>query len=257
MLLSCLRSAWLRRRINAIRWFSPTRFIRRHAAVVPALGLASAADKRYSLAVTMFARAATAADSDRIAKLHADSWRHAYRGALSDEYLCGDVEADRRQLWESRLSGPPEGQHVLLVEDDDHLLGFACVYVGENQDWGSYLNNIHVTQASQGQGIGRLLLHASAGVCRSSPIDGLYLWVLQSNTKAQAFYARYCGKNSGADVWAAPDGTTSPLYRISWGSVAALCGATANPSIEGTASSGLRPPPAAPHVKRYRESPPR
>ena len=31
------------------RRFSPTRFIRRHAAVVPALGLASAADKRYSL----------------------------------------------------------------------------------------------------------------------------------------------------------------------------------------------------------------
>ncbi|MFO0166527.1 MAG: hypothetical protein ACK51P_20545, partial [Microcystis sp.] len=33
------------------RRFSPTRFIRRHAAVVPALGLASAADKRYSLEV--------------------------------------------------------------------------------------------------------------------------------------------------------------------------------------------------------------
>jgi hypothetical protein len=31
------------------RRLSPTRFIRRHAAVVPALGLASAADKRYSL----------------------------------------------------------------------------------------------------------------------------------------------------------------------------------------------------------------
>jgi hypothetical protein len=34
------------------RRLSPTRFIRRHAAVVPALGLASAADKRYSLGVT-------------------------------------------------------------------------------------------------------------------------------------------------------------------------------------------------------------
>ena len=34
------------------RRFSPTRFIRRHAAVVPALGLASAADKRYLLGIT-------------------------------------------------------------------------------------------------------------------------------------------------------------------------------------------------------------
>jgi hypothetical protein len=41
-----------RRHATTERRFSPTRFIRRHAAVVPALGLASAADKRYSLCVT-------------------------------------------------------------------------------------------------------------------------------------------------------------------------------------------------------------
>jgi hypothetical protein len=41
------------------RRFSPTRFIRRHAAVVPALGLASAADKRYSLGLTSDQRPAT------------------------------------------------------------------------------------------------------------------------------------------------------------------------------------------------------
>jgi len=42
-----------RRLATTERRFSPTRFIRRHAAVLPALGLASAADKPYSLKVVM------------------------------------------------------------------------------------------------------------------------------------------------------------------------------------------------------------
>ena len=41
-----------RRLPTAARPFSPTRFIRRHAAVVPSLIAAAAADKRYSLGVT-------------------------------------------------------------------------------------------------------------------------------------------------------------------------------------------------------------
>jgi len=37
-------------------------------------------------------------DAQAIAELHAESWRYAYRGALSDEYLSGDIIADRLKL---------------------------------------------------------------------------------------------------------------------------------------------------------------
>jgi len=198
----------------------------------------------------MLVRAAATSDCHNIAILHAASWRYAYRGALSDEYLAGDVESDRRQLWESRLAEPTERQRVLLVEEGGHLLGFACVYVDEDPQWGSYLNNIHVVRATQGRGIGRFLLHATAEVCGKSRSQGLYLWVLQSNTNAQGFYARHGGENTGTDVWEAPGGTTAPLFRFSWESVLRLWEATANPSIERTSSSVLRTLPAAAHVKR-------
>lgn len=180
----------------------------------------------------MLVRAATSADSNKVASLHATSWRHAYRGALSDEYLAGDVESDRRQLWEMRLAEPTEGQHVLLAEDGGQLLGFVCVYVGEDRECGSYLNNIHVVPAAQRRGIGRLLLHATATVCGESQPGGLYLWVLQANTKAQAFYARYGARNTGTDIWDAPGGTTAPLFRFSWESVVQLQAATANGSAQ-------------------------
>jgi ribosomal protein S18 acetylase RimI-like enzyme len=199
----------------------------------------------------MLVRAATTSDSHGIAALHAASWRYAYRGALSDEYLAGDVESDRRQLWESRLAEPTESQRVLLVEDGVDLLGFACVYIGEDPQWGSYLNNIHVVQATQGRGIGRLLLNATAEVCSKSHSGGLYLWVLQSNTRAQGFYARHGGENTGTDIWEAPGGTTAPLFRFSWESLGRLQEATANPSIALTSSGVLRTPPAAAHLKRY------
>jgi ribosomal protein S18 acetylase RimI-like enzyme len=110
-------------------------------------------------------RSAIESDGHEVGALHAASWKHAYRGALSDEYLAGDVERDRMQLWKSRLAEPSEHQHLLLAEDAGRLLGFVCFYGDENEEWGSYLNNIHVAQSAQRMGIGRLLLHSTAELC--------------------------------------------------------------------------------------------
>ena len=183
----------------------------------------------------MLIRTATQSDCSAIAELHASSWRLAYRGALSDEYLAGDVVSERRQLWESRLAEPAEHQHVFVAEHDNHLIGFACVYGNENGQWGSFLNNIHVAQAVQGRGVGASLLHATAELCmRLYGEAGLYLWVVQSNTKAQAFYTRYGAKNSETDVWHAPGGTVAPLFRFAWESPRVLQEVTANPSFKRT-----------------------
>ncbi len=176
-------------------------------------------------------RVATPDDCVPMAQLHAASWRFAYRGALSDAYLAGDVAAERLQWWQSKFAEPGPGQHILLAENHGALCGFVCVYGNESPQWGCYLNNIHVAQSAQGLGIGARLMHATAAVCHTQYGEGgLYLWVLQSNTKAQGFYARLGGKNTGVDVWDAPDGTRSPLYRVSWDSVAALEAATAQPA---------------------------
>lgn len=175
----------------------------------------------------MLIRTATQSDCASIAALHASSWRSAYRGALSDEYLAGDVVSERRQLWESRLKEPAKNQHVYVAEDGDRLIGFACLYGSKDEQWGSFLNNIHVAQAVQGRGVGAALLHATATLCAQLYGDaGLHLSVIQSNTKAQAFYSRYGAKNVGTAVWNAPGGTVAPLFRFAWESPRTLQEAT-------------------------------
>jgi ribosomal protein S18 acetylase RimI-like enzyme len=193
-------------------------------------------------------RLANPSDSSAIGELHAASWRHTYREALSDSYLAGDVVSERKRLWEARLSQPAAHQHVLLAHAGKLLAGFACVYGAEHEQWGSYLNNIHVAQAMHGKGLGNALLHAAASLCLGSYGEGsMYIWVLQSNEKAQRFYAKSGAHAVGVDTWQAPDGSSAPLYRFSWPSLVALQAATANPSVRGTSCAKAQ---AAPYVER-------
>lgn len=162
-------------------------------------------------------RTAWANDAEAIAQLDAASWRHAYRGALSDEYLAGDVVADRRRLWTGRLGQSRDAQQVLVAERDGTLLGFACTYLDEDERWGALLDNIHVARHLHRSGLGTRLLASVAGRCvRHAPACGLYLWVLQGNVAAQAFYRKHGAQNVGTDTWDAPGGTQVPRFRFAW-----------------------------------------
>jgi len=58
-------------------------------------------------------RAAGPDDAEQVALLHADSWRRHYRGAYADSFLDGDVVADRRSVWSSRLLAPVNATTVV------------------------------------------------------------------------------------------------------------------------------------------------
>src|SRR5205085_12220264 len=134
-------------------------------------------------------RRAVAVDAVSIASLHADSWRRHYRGACSDAFLDGDVAAERRAMWCGRLQEPDAGSCTILAEDADVLVGFAHTIFDHDPTWGALLDNLHVAYGLKRSGIGsRLLaLTAEAVIDRPSP-TALYLWVLEQNVDAQAFY---------------------------------------------------------------------
>ena len=122
-------------------------------------------------------RAATYEDATAIAELHAASWRGTYRGALSDAYLDGDVEAERRVVWDERLGAPPTNQYVLVAEQDAQvvddagtLVGFGCAYGAKDERFGTELDNLHVRAESRSGGIGAAPWPASrAGASRRIP----------------------------------------------------------------------------------------
>jgi GNAT superfamily N-acetyltransferase len=168
-------------------------------------------------------REAGAGDADAIARLHAASWRTAYRGALSDAYLSGPIEAERQTVWRERLGRHDPDQFVVVAESGGETVGFACAYGGHDPQWGTFLDNLHVTPALKRQGIGAQLMAAVAQWSAGHyPGQGLYLWVLDSNDSAKRFYARMGGEDAGIDTWTPPDGSALPKLRIAWRDPAVL-----------------------------------
>lgn len=176
-------------------------------------------------------------DARAIAFIHAESWRVNYRGAMTDSFLDGGVVRDRMDLWQDRLSAPGPNQLILVARRNvgperaegglADIIGFACAYFGDDQRWGTLLDNLHVVPGAQGQGIGAALL---SGVARWShsrdPQVGLYLWVLDQNQKARRFYGRLHALDVGGDIWASPGGGGIPRRRYAWPDLEGLSVAT-------------------------------
>ena len=133
------------------------------------------------------------ADAEAVAGLHAESWRRHYRGAYADAYLDGDIDAERLGVWTQRLSARDETTCTMVAEADGAFVGFVHVVFGDDPQWGSLVDNLHVEWARKRSGVGSRLLSAAA-VPVLEHGDGLYLWVLEQNTAAQAFYGARGGR---------------------------------------------------------------
>lgn len=141
-------------------------------------------------------RTAGPEDAPAIADLHARSWRATYRGSYRDEYLDGPLDEERRTAWAARLTDSPPNQFVVVAEDEGGIVGFACVYGGHDEEWGSFLDNIHADPLRHREGIGTGVFLRVVDWCREHyPEQGLHLKVLARNSNARSFYERLGGTN--------------------------------------------------------------
>lgn len=184
-------------------------------------------------------------DAGTVAQLHADSWRRFYRGAYADSFLDGDVLADRRSVWSTRLASPA-GTATVLAEDGGRPVGFVHVVLDHDERWGSLLDNLHVAHDRRHAGIGTALIaHAAAAVVARAAHRGLFLWVLEQNTDAQRFYAARGGRYVETAAVPPPGGVAGRLVgsptkkRLVWPDAAVLC---ADGPPAGSDSAG--PPPS-------------
>jgi ribosomal protein S18 acetylase RimI-like enzyme len=150
-------------------------------------------------------------EAQAVARLHADSWRRHYRGAYADAFLDGDVLADRLAEWTARLGAPDAGSCTIVALAPE-LVGFAHTVFDDDPTWGALLDNMHVAAERQRHGIGSALLTMSAAkVAERSQRRGLYLWVLEQNTAAQAFYTAHGAAPAGREPVTAPGGKPGRL----------------------------------------------
>jgi GNAT superfamily N-acetyltransferase len=175
-------------------------------------------------------RLAGPADAVAVARLHANSWRRHYRGAYADAFLDGDVLDDRLAEWTSRLNAADADTCSILALAPE-VVGFAHTVFDGEAAWGALLDNMHVVAARQRSGIGsRLLALSAAAVAQRRARSGLYLWVLEQNTAAQAFYAANGGVCVEREAVTAPGGKPGRLVgapaklRYAWPRASLLAG---------------------------------
>lgn len=174
-------------------------------------------------------RFANSSDAPQIAALHASSWRSAYAEALSSDYLKHYADSDRLTLWQQRLSAPASNQRVILLEQSGLLLGFACLFIDADPQYGTLLDNLHVVSGRHRTGLGTQLMievkHVTGKHAAARPV---HLWVIKTNLSAQRFYASLGATCDDEDIWNAPDGSHVPVYRFAWPNPAAMCVATSS-----------------------------
>jgi ribosomal protein S18 acetylase RimI-like enzyme len=135
-------------------------------------------------------------DAEALTDLHLDVWEEAYAD-LMPASVFAERRAGRDQRVERWRGIIADGSTTLLAwSDADRLLGFSSTGPGrDSPDDGLpplELMALYVRAEVYGTGVGCALLDAAIG---SAPA---YLWVLDGNTRAIAFYERQGFRFDGA-----------------------------------------------------------
>lgn len=167
-------------------------------------------------------RDATSADMEAIAALQIASWRGAYQGLLSDDYLGQPVVDDLRAKWVG-MDVPlnaPVGDILLVSETDGDVDGF--IYVMCTRD-PAYIDNLHVSPSRKRGGIGEALMRAAAERLIAQNRASVTLTVITDNIPAVAFYDKMGGLRGPVQdekLYGEPVQT----YPVTWNDLRALAG---------------------------------
>jgi GNAT superfamily N-acetyltransferase len=137
------------------------------------------------------------------------------------------VLADRVTVWTDRLRDADPEQRTILAEDGGALIGFAHVALDDDPRWGALLDNLHVVHGHKRRGVGSRLLALTARLAVDRG-TGLYLWVLEQNVEAQAFYEAHGARRVELTPTSPPGGVEGRLsgspskLRYAWADPAAV-----------------------------------
>lgn len=149
-------------------------------------------------------RSARVSDSTALGHIHVQIWREAYAGLLPQDFLDGLDPRDSAARWRERVEGSVAGVTRLLATSGTDIVGF--VVAGPPRDElpraTLELAAINVVAAHRGTGVADQLLTAAIG---DSPA---YLWVLEGNDRARAFYRRHGFALDGGEKPHPPTGAT-------------------------------------------------
>lgn len=127
---------------------------------------------------------------DRLAvsRIYVESWRYAYKGIVPQSFLDGISEGN----WVKNLDR--EGIFHLVAAEDGKLVGTSSYCRSRFPEYAEYgeIISIYFLPEYIGRGYGKKLLAAAVEKLSEMGFRDVFLWVLEENRGARAFYER-CG----------------------------------------------------------------
>lgn len=123
-------------------------------------------------------------DPYAISAIYEESWKHAYRGIIPQDYL----DSVPRGKWAGNFD--PSERSALVCEEDGELIGTATIAPSR---WDRYPDcgeviSLYLKPGSAGKGHGRELMEYALNELRKRGYTRVILWVLKENTNARGFY---------------------------------------------------------------------
>jgi ribosomal protein S18 acetylase RimI-like enzyme len=128
----------------------------------------------------------TVDDLDEMGRVHVEVWREAYAGLLPADYLAGLDPTFGPRRWRERF-GESLDLEWWIARDDDGVVGMVTCGPARDDDAPVPLElyAINVLRRAHGTGLADDLMARTVG---DRPA---YLWVLEGNDRAIAFYRRH------------------------------------------------------------------
>jgi GNAT superfamily N-acetyltransferase len=106
-------------------------------------------------------------------------------------YEVEDIDEERNRAFFHRFLAPSDDGMLLGARDGDGLLGYACLYWHFSSLAAAesvLMNDLFVTEAARGRGVGRTLIESSAVVARERGAAHLEWATAPDNLTAQRLY---------------------------------------------------------------------
>lgn len=131
-------------------------------------------------------RQATAGDADAVVRMHTLTHEECYANLLPPEFFDARRAGIPERIERRRPYLDSPDPRIIAVDANSDIVGFADAGPGRDEDRpeGLELYSIYALSRTHGTGLGAALLNAAVGDAAA------YLWVLEDNPRARAFYSK-------------------------------------------------------------------
>lgn len=132
-------------------------------------------------------------EAEAVGRIYAASWKYAYRGIVPQAYL--DTLTGHR--WAALLPDSPHHSYVLL--DGGGLVGTSSLTPARDESMAGRgeIISLYLLPEQFGRGYGKALMDFDVRTLGEAGFGEIYLWALEGNERARAFYERYGFRRDG------------------------------------------------------------